>query len=336
MKGGIGRSRAFTLVELLVVIAIIGVLVGLLLPAVQAAREAARRMQCSNNLKQIGLALHNYHDVFKAFPIPSVDAPHNVAPWVAATANGQPPFYPGWGWQAALLPFIEQQNLYDRCGIARGEHIDDHEAEAKTVVSTYRCPSDTGPALNDLSWFRTCFRVDLATSNYVGIRGSHIRPVAPQYYTGIYGKTLCAVNPVLCSSGNINISRRLNDITDGTSNSMAVSERAYQLGAVRMRAAVWAGSAESNRWGRASAFDLLGEPAYPINCTACPQEFDRQRSLSSNHTGGVMMAMLDGSVHFLSNAVDARLGEADNNSIVIDSVFERLMAIGDGQVLGEF
>src|SRR5688572_21241712 len=99
------RPRGFTLVELLVVIAIIGILVALLLPAVQAAREAARRMSCGNNLKQISLGLHNYHDTYKAFPAGWFD--------FGGAANN----FESWGWSAMLLPFVEQQPLHDQMGV---------------------------------------------------------------------------------------------------------------------------------------------------------------------------------------------------------------------------
>ncbi|MDD3585580.1 MAG: DUF1559 domain-containing protein [Thermoguttaceae bacterium] len=128
------HKKAFTLVELLVVIAIIGVLIGLLLPAVQQARESARRMQCTNNLKQIGLALHNYHDVNNSFP----------AAWRGYEANGSPCVYgdPGWGWGAAILPYMEQQSLRDICHLNLSVADASNEDARKTWISCYICPSD--------------------------------------------------------------------------------------------------------------------------------------------------------------------------------------------------
>jgi len=125
----------FTLVELLVVIAIIGVLVALLLPAVQSAREAARRMSCGNNFKQIGIALHNYHDAYQKLPpgwIMQATSPENSA---------------GWGWPTFILPYVEQQNLYDRLQVNQLALMDVMgnaalRPLAQTKLKSYRCPSD--------------------------------------------------------------------------------------------------------------------------------------------------------------------------------------------------
>src|SRR6266851_5083502 len=111
------RRRAFTLVELLVVIAIIGILMGLLLPAVQKIRESAARIKCGNNLKQIGLALHNYHDTLNMFPPGYIDG--NTDPF--STPNND--VGPGWGWAAFLLPFMEQDNLYKQINFSQGVGI---------------------------------------------------------------------------------------------------------------------------------------------------------------------------------------------------------------------
>ena len=132
------RKNGFTLVELLVVIAIIGILIALLLPAVQAAREAARRMNCTNNLKQIGLALHMHHDTNNCLP----------AGWTAYSAMGSktavPKGVPGWSWATMSLPFMEQGVVYDETlDINLAINAGDNPAGAKTIINTFRCPSDT-------------------------------------------------------------------------------------------------------------------------------------------------------------------------------------------------
>ncbi len=156
----------FTLVELLVVIAIIGVLVGLLLPAVQSAREAARRMQCTNNLKQMGLALHNYHDVHKQFCPGIVQQASD--PQYQLTANNVANSVESWAWGAFLLPFMEQGNLYDQCGIGRGELLERYVTTlALTPLAVYRCPSDNGPTIRIGTGFGTRY-APWALSNYKG------------------------------------------------------------------------------------------------------------------------------------------------------------------------
>lgn len=135
--------QGFTLVELLVVIAIIGMLVGLLLPAVQAAREAARRMQCTNNLKQLGIAFHNYHDTLQQFPPSYVSTPGggglNGTPDPTTRDAG-----PGWAWGTLLLPFIEQQGLYNQLDLSRPCWDGANAQAAQTVVSFHLCPSASG------------------------------------------------------------------------------------------------------------------------------------------------------------------------------------------------
>ena len=128
-----GRRTGFTLVEMLVVISIIAVLIGLLLPAVQQARAAARRTQCSNNLRQIALAIHNYHDMHRVLP-PGAQL---VGPSFGTAS--------GWGWGAMLLPMLEQANLYQQLDFHRGTGVGQNREFIKTSLTVWRCPSDPGP-----------------------------------------------------------------------------------------------------------------------------------------------------------------------------------------------
>src|SRR5436190_16360728 len=143
------NRSGFTLIELLVVIAIIGVLIALLLPAVQKVREAANRTQCLNNLKQMGLALHNYHDTHKSFPPGIVSTLANPS-WkmTPGNCNSEPPeLGPGWSFFAFMLPYVEQDNLYKSIRFDL-QITDPANADARhTFVKTYLCPSDTQPRI---------------------------------------------------------------------------------------------------------------------------------------------------------------------------------------------
>ena len=157
MRRSVGRG--FTLVELLVVIAIIGILVALLLPAIQAAREAARRTQCNNNLKNIGLGLQNYHDTYKTFPM---GAMHTGARTTTTSAYGP-------SWQYGILPFMEQQGLYDE--VDKTQRVWDQPIRS-TVVKTFLCPSDDGFG-EDPSQTH-----GIAVTHYVASEGYHWWPGA--------------------------------------------------------------------------------------------------------------------------------------------------------------
>jgi len=188
------KRTGFTLVELLVVIAIIGVLVALLLPAVQMAREAARRSECSNHNKQIGLALHNYHDTFLQLP----------AGWVATAGSPRAEGTPGWGWAAGTLPFLEEENIQSQIvfelPIANGAN----QAARETEIHGFLCPSAPGPEDFVLGG------ITVARSNYVGNFGSLEIEDAPSAGDGVFYH---------------NSKTRFRDITDGLSNTFMVGER---------------------------------------------------------------------------------------------------------------
>ncbi len=175
------RSAGFTLIELLVVIAIIAILVALLLPAVQQAREAARRSSCKNNLKQLGLAVHNYHDTYRVLP------PGYVTQENSVDAGGNGP-RSGWAWNAYILPFMEQGPLYDILQPGRTLASDAAATGAsatamKQPLESFRCPSDVAPVLNSNANQRihlptetgatTANSTEVASTNYLGVNCSH-------------------------------------------------------------------------------------------------------------------------------------------------------------------
>jgi prepilin-type N-terminal cleavage/methylation domain-containing protein len=302
------RIGGFTLVELLVVIAIIGVLVSLLLPAVQAAREAARRTQCGNNLKQLGLAVHNYHSAYNVLPAYMTDK-------VGSTGTN-------WSWGAMILQFIEQGNLHDLLEVSK---VDAYEAGAdpnklaamQRAMPEFRCPTDTGPVLNsDWNAMRPGLSqpfVPTATSNYVGSNHSH------------ENNRTSAANGVLVNNSIFFNSKRigLRKITDGLSNTIAIGERAHTLGGVLLKASVVFGVNDSDEnqdtYGTST---VVGAGAWTLNSDI--------KGFSSLHGGTVGFLIADGAVRFISENIDHR------TDAPINSTFEYLIGRADGNVVGAF
>ncbi len=290
--------RGFTLIELLVVIAIIAILVALLLPAVQQAREAARRSSCKNNLKQIGVALHNYHDVHNCFPPAFVASIQPTGEWADPTRPS------GWGWGTMLMPFIEQGALYDAVRpntepFLSGDFSAGSPEAAQRVIlqqpiSTYRCPSDPGPNINT-------HRSSYGTSNYVAIWGAH---------SG--GGTEGNGNGCMFYSSRINF----RDILDGTSNVIVIGERALVNRAPLMpwRGAAYAG-VQPTQWGSAMRA-VWNSAAHRINGTD-------QWAFSSLHKGGAQFVLGDGSVRFISENI---------SGVTWQLIAQR----ASGEVVGEF
>ncbi|MEW4563171.1 DUF1559 domain-containing protein [Bremerella sp. JC770] len=301
-------KSGFTLVELLVVIAIIGVLIALLLPAVQQAREAARRMQCSNNLKQVGLAIHNYHDTFLALP----------AGYVRDSSSTSPSY----GWGTAILPFLEQRALYDALSpgnpplkdIYVSSPTDANRELLQTRVDGYRCPSDVAPDINNLKDFSNTNHFDVATSNYVAMGGG-----------GTPVETLTNNNDAGGSFfGNSFLGFR--DITDGTTNTLFVTERdgGPAEGGNTFGAAVWVGIGRRDSAGY--VYRTLTHATFRINLdyASVGQSGNLGKGTSSLHPGGVQALLGDGSVRFLQE------------TIAHDTTFQYLATRADGQVLQEF
>ncbi|QDU01059.1 Type II secretion system protein G precursor [Gimesia chilikensis] len=283
------KSRGFTLIELLVVIAIIAILIALLLPAVQQAREAARRSTCKNNLKQIGIALHNYHDVARSFPPGSLFGDDE------------------YGWACMVLPYIEQANIYNQLDfagqgpdltIALQPGVTDH------VIPIYLCPS------NSMSLTKSPVRggaghngVDLgghARIDYSGSLGSGGGAI-----TGMFGKIKDTLSPT-----------KMRDVLDGTSNTIAVGEAYTQFmreidGPTHSNVGdfkVWVGTNNQHQ-------NIVAEAgtAHIINGT-------RDDSFASQHVGGAQFLFADGSVSFISENIDmvtfGRLADKADGQVV--------------------
>lgn len=344
------RSRirhGFTLIELLVVIAIIAVLIALLLPAVQQAREAARRSQCKNNLKQIGLAFHNYHDVFNTFA-PGFQA--RTPP----TANANDIERGHWSWGASVLPYLDQAPLFNQLRV--GDQLLEQALATNlnamtTPLPAFRCPSDTGPSLNNFDDTKSdnaaqnanqynafvtsngTDRIAIATSNYV-MAANPSDSTTPMVYATQYGPPL--------GVGFINSKVNFRDITDGSSNTILVGERAWRFNDLTIGAANALGfSSETDASGsnvRTAALAALAIGYDGINYSATNRVHQR-RGFSSNHVGGAHFTLCDGSVRFISQNIDYVKGSvsvAPYPGSFTTTTFARLLARNDGLTIGEF
>jgi prepilin-type N-terminal cleavage/methylation domain-containing protein/prepilin-type processing-associated H-X9-DG protein len=282
--------RAFTLVELLVVIAIIGILIALLLPAVQAAREAARRISCTNNLKQIGLALHNYHAALGSFPCGAeVGFLYYQS---SGTPVGTKP-----GWRVFILPYVEQGNIHDQfdfeSNICEGV---DCELSAM-ALGLYQCPSD-GQQIYDPHRTNT-YR--WRTANYIGVSGARRFETCEQRHCGSW-----ANDGVLHPMSGV----RVADIRDGTSNTLAVGEQVNWL-------RVWTSGAYTTTpqqpWQHVCVF-AAKNVVWPINTDPEERRYNHAQPdqnclfndifFSSRHPGGANFCRADGSVGFVNETID--------------------------------
>ncbi|QDS89821.1 Type II secretion system protein G precursor [Rosistilla ulvae] len=324
------KKEGFTLVELLVVIAIIGILVGLLLPAVQAAREAARRMQCSNNLKQIGLALHNYHDTFKSFPSAAIytgEAPKQSPPLTSNRCNGRDEFW-GATWMVLILPFIEQQAAHNQMDFGRVARSTVNNAITGEQMDAYVCPSHPGIGARltqDYNGF--------AKGNYAANGGTHYTQDMNTFTNSTYKGPF---------SLPAQYGAQFRDITDGTSQVIAAGDIVASTGHSADDRGAWGWPSGVIFGLRASAFanGLLtpNDPqqtdatSYASNDTSNVNFNQRNNpdrnttqgmALRSYHPGGVQAVFCDGSVHFITETID-------------EVIYENLLRIQDGQPIGQY
>lgn len=272
--------QGFTLVELLVVIAIIGVLVGLLLPAVQAAREAARRTQCTNNVRQLGLGVTNYESAFRRFPSGWVD-------WRQTTK-------PGWSMSQALLPYIEQSNISNLLNTNFPIDAPLNTPYLQTVVPTFICPSDPGESIFQLG---ADTGVDEDGGHNIDV-GPKLFRIAKSNYVGVFGTLEIDDSPYKGDGvffGNSFI--RMRDMTDGVSNTFIFGERGSKLGG-----SLWHGYISSAA-GAAARF--LGTTDHVPNSSE--GHFD---DFSSYHTGGTHFIFGDCATKYLSNSIDLEVFRA--------------------------
>ena len=307
-----GRS-GFTLIELLVVIAIIAVLIALLLPAVQQAREAARRSQCRNNLKQLGLALHNFESTYKVFPM------------------GQRGPSVGYGnWRFEILPYMDQAPVFM---MANRDDVYNSVVLQRLIVPVLKCPSQVLPDTQPASWVTWWANNNHQVSSYQGIMGAYPDPGVPPVTSNIYNSNYggwWSCNGMLIPNKQTKIA----DGTDGMSNTIMVGEQAGRVGTNDFRNgyySTWGGCTIGQPIGQqAAGADMWG---MGLSCVAYANNSKTAGSgantsyvgnsiLNSEHVGGIHCLFGDGSVRFMS----------DNMNFL---TFQRLCAASDGQVVSD-
>ena len=324
------RSRkAFTLVELLVVIAIIGILIGMLLPAVQQVREAARRATCMNNMRQLALAAHNFESAHQELP-GGIDIPRAIS----GTSNDEL-----FGWNTSLLPFMEQNNVFDvlrpNPGVSLFDRASDSTDGAAVIavlqaqLPIFQCPSDTTsevlnrhrPANNAAIGF-------LAKANYVAAND-----------TGL-ARALRDTTTNLAPNGSFDgiEPRVLAAMADGTSNTILFAERLYDAVRMNVNMELSGGGLQFGVRSIGQANDSMFGCAGRINYSDTAADNDiADHGVSSGHTGGVVVAAGDGSSHFIADTIDSYY--TLNPGVVVSpargnfGTWERLIAVNDGQVV---
>jgi prepilin-type N-terminal cleavage/methylation domain-containing protein/prepilin-type processing-associated H-X9-DG protein len=318
------RRRGFTLIELLVVISMIGVLIDLLLPAVQAAREAARRAECTNNVKQMGLALQNYHDAVGTFPM-SYAARSRFIDGATDTA-------PGWGWGSMILAQLEQGPLFHAVNFVLPVEGQENSTVAQSILGVYLCPSDPMPG---------------GPFQVTGASGSALALAGPTSYAACVGNDFADSTTGLNNDGLgngvmfRNSGVRIAGITDGTSETITIGERAWSISS-----GPWAGVVTGGviRRGPANPCPTTGALFYPAatlvqaHCNVLNTDTDPDGGLddfSSRHPGGANFVFADGSVHFLKSILRNSGERSDGSTIYSPSslVFQALGTRAGGELV---
>lgn len=298
------RLRAFTLVELLVVIAIIGILVALLLPAVQAAREAARRSTCTNNSRQMGLALHNFHDVHQVLPPGKLDSTSTLAEIQNTYKKFNIPVGTKHSWAQFILPFIEQQNVHDLYDWSSNWSSVSNRAAREKFIGTFSCPSvplerprydGTGVGKGACSDYSVCTAVE------VGLYSKNSPPLIDQN-TSIYPEGAMYTNRL----------HAFRDILDGTSNTFLISEDAGKPNRYKRAGKKMSGTADGAAWADSdNNFTIHGYD--PEDCTSATWYFNCVINCCSNdeiysfHPGGANVVLADGSCHYFPTNTAMRI-----------------------------
>jgi prepilin-type processing-associated H-X9-DG protein len=276
------------LIELLTVLAIVSILVGLLLPAVQQVRASAQRVACTNNLRQIGLALHNFHSASRCFP-PGYAA---SAPYV----DGASDTTPGWGWATFILPYLEQQTVFDQLDLSRPvqTQLPQGVPQIQCMLKAYLCPSDIPPV--------DPFPIPDAFGGALCLAG-------PTSYAACCGDDACETTDPAGTGVFYRDSRtRMTDITDGTSYTIAVGDRAWAYANGTWTGAVSGGVIVRGRYNACipkipgasfPAATLVLAHAHLNNARNDPDGSAGMDDFASNHPGGSNFLFADGSVHFI-------------------------------------
>lgn len=317
-------SRGFTLIELLVVIAIIAILVALFLPAVQSEREAARRTQCRNNLKQIGLALHNYESSFGCFPPGFIS--RVTGSWPGGANDPIPEAGPGWSVYAMILPQLEQSNLHQRIDFNLPITAPVNQFARSTTIPAYRCPSDTwtGPVS---VWPASIGITDLAANSYVCSLGG-----ADPSGNGPTGNYLARYEePNFNGMFHRNVAIRMRDITDGTSNTIGMGERSSMFAPTGWAGVIPGGQTVFSPMIAAQRGQSVGATVRPaITMTTVHVRTGSPNAPTGSpggfwapHLGGAHFLLMDGSTRTIGTEVDIR-------------TFRALAGRNDGVVMSEF